>query len=327
MSILFKGREVSASPQQMGVGRLLYSWRTALQQAILALDDIWRTPLASLMTILVLGLSLTLPASLYVVVKNVQSVNYGWQNAAEISLFLKANLSDTSRASLVQKLALYPEIAEVKLVTADQALNEFKSLSGFGQALNYLDENPLPDVVLVTPQPQHKKPEAARALLDKLQTLPEVELGKMDIEWLERLHAILSLLKQSVTTVAALLLCSVILIIGNTIRLSILSKKEEIEVMKLVGATDAFIHRPFLLTGLWYGVVGGVIAWLAVGLMSVWMEGAVSQVAGVYNSQFQLTGLDVIEVLLMFGLAIGLGLAGSYFSVMRYIKDIEPEMN
>ena len=227
----------------------------------------WRTPLASMMTIAVLGLSLTLPATLYLVVKNVQQVSSGFEQASEISLFVKENMSEQETQTLVKRLALYAEVESVEFISKQQALTEFKDVSGFGQALEYLDSNPLPDVVLVTPTKRHRQPNAAKALLTKLENEREVDFGKLDIAWLERLNALLDLLKESVITIALLLLTSVTLIIGNTIRLSIMDKKEEIQVMKLVGATNTFIHAPFLWTGIWYGVIGGLFAFICVALM------------------------------------------------------------
>ncbi|WP_440055059.1 permease-like cell division protein FtsX [Pseudoalteromonas sp. T1lg65] len=326
MSLLFKGRNAQAEHNSKSVFQHLYFFiLMIIRQGVHSLGEMWRTPMASLMTILVLGLSLTLPATLYIVVKNVQQVSSGFQEASEISLFVKEEMTQAQTQTLVKRLALYPEIDAVTLISKEQALQEFKATSGFGQALNYLEENPLPNVVLVTPTSRYRKPNAAAELLKKLEQEREVEFGKLDIEWLERLNALLGLLKESVFTVGLLLLTAVILIIGNTIRLSIMDKKEEIQVLKLVGATNAFIHAPFLWTGIWYGTLGGLIAFICVALMLWWLEAAVSMVAGVYQSEFVLQGLAGNELLVLFAIAVGLGFVGSYFSVQRYIKEIEPE--
>jgi cell division transport system permease protein len=298
---------------------------TIIRQGIHSLGEMWRTPIASLMTIFVLGLSLTLPATLYVVVKNVQQVSSGFNDAAEISLFVKDELNEQQTQTLVKRLALYPEIDRVSYISNGQALEEFKRVSGFGQALDYLEQNPLPNVVLVTPTSRFRKPQAAQQLLHKLEAEREIEFGKLDIAWLERLNALLSLLKESVFTVGLLLLSAVILIIGNTIRLSIMDKKEEIQVLKLVGATNTFIHTPFIWTGVWYGVIGGLVAFICVVLMLWWLESAVSTVAGVYQSSYILQGLNAQELMILLGLAVGLGFSGSFIAVSKYIKEIEPE--
>ncbi|MCF6435347.1 permease-like cell division protein FtsX [Pseudoalteromonas sp. MMG022] len=326
MSLLFKGREAQTSSQSKSwIMRCYFFVLTVFRQGINSLGEMWRTPMASLMTILVLGLSLTLPATLYIVVKNVQQVSSGFSDAAEISLFVKDSMTEQQTQTLVKRLALYPEVDDVKLISKSKALEEFKRVSGFGQALDYLEENPLPNVVLVTPTSRYRKPLAAQQLLDKLEGEREVEFGKLDIEWLERLNALLSLLKESVVTIALLLLSAVILIIGNTIRLSIMDKKEEIQVLKLVGATNTFIHTPFIWTGIWYGIVGGLVAFMSVAMMLWWLESAVSMVAGVYQSSFVLQGLNGNELLTLLLLAVMLGFGGSFLSVHRYIKDIEPD--
>lgn len=325
MSLLFKGRKSQGEQVQHSYFMGLYfAFMNTIRQGVHSLGELWRTPVASLMTIAVLGLSLTLPTTLYVVVKNVQKVSSGFDNAAEISLFLKQDISDKESSALIKRLSLYNEVKDVRFISKQDALEEFKVASGFGEALNYLDENPLPSVVLVTPNSQFTKPEAARELLDKLERERDVDFGKLDIEWLERLNALLSLLRESVLTIAFLLLTSVVLIVGNTIRLSIMDKKQEIQLMKLVGATNHFIQAPFLWAGIWYGIVGGFIAFLAVLMMLLWLDNAVTQVVGVYNANFNLQGLNFSEFLVLLGLAVCLGLFGSFLSVKRYIDAIEP---
>tara|TARA_Y100000766_G_scaffold283470_1_gene299161 strand:- start:1082 stop:2068 length:987 start_codon:yes stop_codon:yes gene_type:complete len=326
VSLLFKGRQNSNDKQKKSaIAGGYFFIINIFRQGVHSLGEMWRTPLASLMTIAVLGLSLTLPATLYLVVKNVQQVSSGFEEASEISLFVKESMSEQETQTLVKRLALYAEVESVEFISKQQALTEFKDVSGFGQALEYLDSNPLPDVVLVIPTKRHRQPNAAKALLTKLENEREVDFGKLDIAWLERLNALLDLLKESVITIALLLLTSVTLIIGNTIRLSIMDKKEEIQVMKLVGATNTFIHAPFLWTGIWYGVIGGLFAFICIALMMWWLTSAVSSVAGVYQTSFSLIGLTLNEFGALVLLATSLGFIGSYLSVNRYIKEIEPD--
>lgn len=326
MSLLFKGRQNNPErPKKSVIAGGYFFIINIFRQGVYSLGEMWRTPLASMMTIAVLGLSLTLPATLYLVVKNVSQVSSGFEEAAEISLFVKETMNEQQTQTLVKRLGLYPEIDKVRFIAKKEALGEFKSVSGFGQALEYLDANPLPDVVVVTPTSRFRQADTAKALLKKLEAEREVDFGKLDIAWLERLNALLSLLKESVITIALLLLTSVTLIIGNTIRLSIMDKKEEIQVMKLVGATNTFIHAPFLWTGIWYGVIGGLFAFICVALMMWWLGAAVSEVAGVYQTTFDLIGLSISEFGVLVLLATSLGFVGSYLSVNRYIKEIEPD--
>jgi cell division transport system permease protein len=326
MSILFKGRVQGAQISQISTyQRFLMFFVSHFRQALGSLGELWRSKAASLMTIGVLGLSITLPSTLYVMVKNAENVSSGWEQASQISLFLKERVSQGDIDQLLKRIQLWPEIDSINYISADQALDEFKQLSGFGDAIAYLDQNPLPNVILVTPTSRHANPVAARILLDKLRDEREVDIGKLDIEWLERLHALLNVVKDLVTVIALLLFLAVVLIIGNTIRLNILSKKDEILVMKLVGATDAFIQRPFMYTGFWYGFLGGLLAWIAVILLLWWMSSSVSAVSELYQKSFDLTGADVSTFLWMLGLSVFLGLTGSLLSVRRHVREIEPK--
>ncbi|MGI5308406.1 permease-like cell division protein FtsX [Rheinheimera sp. WS51] len=324
MSMLFSGRVTSgASARKVGpVRRFLMFWIDHVRQALFSLGELWRTPSASMLTIAVLGVSLTLPTTLHLLVKNVQQISDGFTEAAEISLFIKEGSSDKQIAGLVHILESDKEIARVTWINKQQALDEFSQVSGFGSALSLLKANPLPDVLLVLPSNTAAEP--AKQLLTRLLNERLVDTGKLDIDWLIRLEAIVSLLRQAVLVIALLLLSAVLLIIGNTIRLSIMNKKDEIEVMKLVGATDAFIQRPFLYSGVWFGVFGGLVSFLIVEMMLWWLQGAIGGVTSLYQSQFQLMSLNFSEFIGLMLIAVLLGLGGSYLSVRRHISSIEP---
>ncbi len=318
---------LSSSPRLAKVAwykRFIMFWVHHFQQAVGSLGELWRTPLASLMTMAVLGVSLALPAAFHLMLKNAERITDSWDNAAEISLFVHRDVSEKNIQNLIKRVGLYPEVDMVTYISKAQAIDEFREMSGFGKALDYLDNNPLPAVLLVTPNVSSATVAGSKLLLAKLEQEKEVEQGKLDIEWLERLHSILSLAVDMVLAVAFLLLASVLLIVGNTVRLNILNRRSEIEVMKLVGATDAFIQRPFLYTGLWYGIIGGLIAWVLTSSLVLYTEGAVIKLAGLYQSEFRLIGLTGSEFLLMIGLAGALGLGASYVSVKRHIRAIEP---
>ncbi|GAC32422.1 permease-like cell division protein FtsX [Paraglaciecola polaris] len=326
MSLLFKGRAQGAKLSQISiVQRIQMFFLSHLRQSLGSLGEMWRAGAASLMTIGVLGLSITLPSTLYILVKNVEQVSAGWDQASEISLFLKSETSKQHIDQLLTRINAWPEVGKVTYIPADDALDEFKALSGFGDAIAYLDKNPLPPVVLVSPTEQHSGPTAARMLLEKLQKEREVDIGKLDVEWLKRLDAMLTVAKELVTIIALLLFLAVVLIIGNTIRLNILSKKDEILVMKLVGATDAFIQRPFMYTGFWYGLLGGLLAWFTVICLLWWMSASVTAVSELYQKQFNLTGVDFSTLLIMLSTSVLLGLTGSIISVKRHVSAIEPK--
>jgi len=295
-----------------------------IQQCIGSLGDLWRTPFTSIMTVLVLGISLTLPATLHLFVNNAKAVTEQWESASEITLFLKLSVKEKSAKQMVQRISLYPEIASVKYVSADAALEEFKQLSGLGDAIEYLENNPLPATVLVTPTKHASRPEAANELLLKLEKEREVDQGKLDLEWLTRLQAMAKLIEDVVLGLAFLLCLSVVLIIGNTIRLSILNQRDAIAVMKLVGATDAFIQRPFLYSGIWYGILGGLVSCCCVWLLAQYLSSALLTLTDLYRSNFTLNGLSFSESSVLIGIAIFLGFFGSYISVRKHIRAIEP---
>src|SRR5690554_5427816 len=304
--------------------RFVMFWVHNLQQALGSLGELSRAPWASLMTIAVLGLSLTLPSTLYVVVKNSQAATAGLNEAAEISLFLHKDLARTDVETFAKRVELRNDVSSVEIIYRDAGLRDFRETSGFGSALDYLETNPLPDVLVVLPEAEHKSADRARALLAQLQQEREVSSASLDVQWLERLQALVRLVEDVLGALAVLLCAAVVLIVGNTIRLMILNRREEIVIMKLVGATDGYIQRPFLYTGFWYGFIGGVVAWIATALLVFWIGRAVSGVTELYDSSFRLLGLSFNELMLLWLIAIILGLSGSYIAVRRHVAAIEP---
>ena len=167
-------------------GRIVMFFIRHVQQGMSSIGELWRNPVSSIMTMAVLGVSLSLPAALQVLVKNAENITQSWNSAAEISLFINEGRSEQSIQSLISRIKSFREVASVDYISREQALEEFQRLSGFGEALSYLDENPLPAVVSVTPSVKYSSPTGARELLRKLEREPEVSFGRLDIEWLER---------------------------------------------------------------------------------------------------------------------------------------------
>jgi cell division transport system permease protein len=325
MNFCFKKDNVNSRQNKVSFSQRAASWPIRhLQQAIGSLGDMWRTPITSMMTVLVLGISLTLPATLHLFVKNADNVVANWDTSSEINLYLKLSITDEQAQKLVRKIKLYPEVAEVEYISSGQVLADFKKSSGFGKALEYLKSNPLPATLIITPTLRASQASAAKELLAKLEQEREVDQGKLDLEWLMRLQAMAVLIEDIVIAVALMLFTSVILIVGNTIRLAILNQKEAIAVMKMVGATDGFIQRPFLYTGAWYGILGGVIATLMVAILASYLSAALVDLTDLYHSNYRLESLSFSENMMLVGLAITLGLLGSYVSVRQHIKSIEP---
>mgnify|MGYP001816626389 FL=1 len=215
-------------------------------------------------------------------------------------------------------------MASVNYISRSEALQEFQRLSGFGDALQALKDNPLPSVLVIHPTANASTPAATEKLLQRLQAYPPVDVAQLDMQWVKRLYVIMELVRRGVVVLAALLALAVLLVVGNTIRLAIQNRRDEIVVMKLIGGTDGFIRRPFLYTGFWYGLFGGVIAWLLVSLSLSILRDPVERLTGLYQSQFELSGLDITTTGMLIGTSILLGLAGSWLAVGRHLRDIEP---
>ena len=295
-----------------------------LQVFFYSLGEMARAPFAAFMTIAVIGISLALPAALYTLLANVQRAGGGWSQGARISLFLDLGTPRVTAENLAVQIRAMPGVASVRYISPAAALREFKRLSGFGNTLNLLDSNPLPAVLVVHPADHAARARAVRALADALGRLPGVKLAQFDLEWVRRLDAILRLAQRGVVILAGLLGIAVLLVVGNTIRLAILSRRPEIEVIKLIGGTDRFIRRPFLYTGLFQGLFGGILAWILVTLSLALLASPVRDLAGLYGSGFTLTGLGPRAGLVLLLGGAGLGWAGSRLAVSRHLRDIEP---
>ena len=289
-----------------------------------SLISMLKTPVASLMTLAVLGIALALPGGLQVILKNSNTLSEGWDGASRISLYLSDSVQNKTASQLAGRLRVRSDIAEVTLISPKKALKEFQLSSGLGDALKQLGENPLPFVLEVLPAENFSTPEASQSLLEEFKQLPEVELAQLDMQWVKRLYYLLDLADRAVFALASLLGLAVLLIVGNTIRLAIQNRREEIEIIKLIGATNAFIRRPFLYTGLWYGIGGGIFAIGLIGFSLWWLSEPVSQLAGLYESGYRLIGLSFIETLELLGFSTLLGLVGSWISVTRHLSQINP---
>jgi len=296
-----------------------------MQVMLATLGQMVRSPMSNLMTIAVMGIALALPAGLHIILKNVQQVTAQWDGAAQISLFLKQTVTDKQANQLASILQQRQDIKSVTSITRIEALEEFRQNSGFGEALEALEDNPFPAVIVIYPTEQSDNLPTLQGMLASFKKHPEVELAQLDMQWLKRLYAIMDFGRRGIWVLAAMLSLSVLLVVGNTIRLAIQNRRDEIEIIKLIGGTDAFIRRPFLYTGFWYGLSGGILSWLLVTL-SIWLiSEPVSQLATLYNSDYSLSSLDISSSFILLGLSISLGLAGSWLAVSRHLHAVEPE--
>ncbi len=297
-----------------------------LQVFFYSLGLLSRTPFATLMTAASLGIALALPAGLYVLLDHVSQLSGEMNSINQISLFMKKKLNSDQVQQIKQQLETYPEIAEVKFINRAAALLEFQDNSGFGEALQALKSNPLPDVLIVYPSLSQNDPMNIDLLLTKLKAIESVDIVQLDVQWLQRLYAIINIGQRGVLIVATLLAFAVLLIVANTIRLAIENRRSEIVVMKLIGGTDSFIRRPFLYTGFWYGLLGSFIAVLLVNLSLIIINNPLAHLSSLYNERLfslGLMGVDISSVLIFSGCF--LGLLGARIAVGKHLREIEPK--
>ena len=284
-----------------------------------------RMPLATIMTVAIIGISLALPTGLFIALKNVQQLSGYWHRSSQISLFLKKSVSDSAAQTVANKLRRQPGIARVDYISRSAALSEFKRLSGFGAALDSLGDNPLPPVLVIQPDDSVGiNPQDLQRLLAQLQAEPTVDLAQLDLAWLQRLQAFLQLTERAVILLALFLGLAVCLIIGNTIRLAVLSRRTEIEVIKLIGGTAAFIRRPFLYSGLIQGVLGALLGWFLVALGMKLLDGPIVRLAQLYGSDFTLSGLGLSAGVGLLAAGGVLGWLGARLAVGYHLNEIEP---
>jgi len=294
------------------------------QTFFFSLGQLTRAPVAALLTVAVIGITLALPTGLYVAIENMQRVARGWEDNGQISLFLKQDVSPAAAAKLGDKIRRLPAVSWVDYVSREAALAEFKRLSGFGEALDALERNPLPAVLVVHPAAAHSDPDSLQALLRDLRRQSEVDIAQLDLDWVRRLHAMLALAHEGVLILAGGLAVAVLLIVGNTIRLAVLNRRDEIEIIKLIGGTNAFIRRPFLYAGLLQGLLGAILAWLLVSLALLLLSRPIAQLASLYGSQFEAQNLGFQATLALIGIGGLLGWLGSRLAVGRHLRSIEP---
>ena len=283
-------------------------------------------PLGTLLTAAVVGLTLALPAALHVLVRNAGEVSSAWQGAVQVSFYLEDTVSAAEGAALAATLKADAQVNDTRYISREAALAEFRAHSGFANALDLLDENPLPAVIVLTPEDDLSR-EAITAVMQRHAARPEVAFAKLDQQWLERLHALLRLVNRAITLVALGIGIAVIIIIGNTLRLEIERRRDEIVVMKLIGASARFIQRPFLYTGVLLGLMGGVLAWTLVQALVLALTGPAAYFASLYGSDYALAGLGWDASLGVLAGGLMLGTAGALWTVKRHLAGVEPRFS
>ena len=289
----------------------------------LAFKRLAGAPIGSLLSIGVIGIAFSLPAGIYVTLENLRAFSGRFSSAPQLSLFLKLEASKDDVAEMESRLKQNPDVASFRFVSRDQALEQFKEGSELADVLDGLSRNPLPDAFIISAKTS--SPEALEALRAEFGKLPQTEHVKVDSAWARRLDALLKLGRLAALMLAALLSFSVVAVAFNTIRLQILTMRDEIEVAKLIGATNRFIRRPFLYFGAVQGMVGGAVAWLIISLAIYLIDEQLEQLMRLYEINFRLYHLSLEDSLSLLLFSAALGWAGAWISVANHLWQIEPQ--
>jgi cell division transport system permease protein len=274
--------------------------------------------------LIVIALALALPLGLELLVTNVRLATGGFANAIDLSVYLKTDVPLAKAEQLAKSARQRPGIAQIDVISADAALAEFRAYSGFGAALGVLTANPLPHVLHVHPSGDAESAASLEALRRYFAAWPEVDVVQIDAQWVERFNAILAVLRQVLIIAAAILGAGVIAVIGNTIRLEILNRRGEIEVTKIVGGSNGFVRRPFLYTGILYGLGGALLAWGIAASATRMLAAPVATLARAYGSHYMLVGPTPQEIAILIAGGVVLGWLGAWLSAARHLRSIEP---
>jgi len=275
------------------------------------------------MTVAVIGITLSLPGGFYLFLKNINAMSGDYRSITQITLYLDIKLSEKKAIEFEREISTMKNVQSTEFISRQASLKSFRESSGFGRSIDTLANNPLPHTIIVEPIGEADT-FAVKILLNTLQAFPQVKIAKLDTEWLERLYTILEIAKRSVVIVTILFSIAVLLIIGNTIRLDIQNRYQEIIVTKLIGATNAFIRRPFLYGGIWYGLLGGLMSWLIVEIGYLAISGPLNRLNLLYQADLELITFTFQDFIMLVTSSTLLGLAGSWIAVARHLNQIEP---
>ncbi|MCW8335461.1 permease-like cell division protein FtsX [Vibrio sp. SCSIO 43135] len=297
-------------------------FKVHLDQAKASFAQMWLRPLGNILTLAVISMALAMPASLYLLGKNIAAVADNVASPSQVSAYIQERTPEARVMVLKDEIESWAEVAEVEYISSQQGLDDLSQYSGFEQAISLLDDYALPGVLIITPNTEDKQ--VIKGIARKVSDEEEITDVRLDEDWLTRLDAIRTLVSVIVITLSVLMLGSVFLIVGNTLRFNVLANKDEIQTMKLIGATDSFILRPYLYSGMWFGLIGALSAWTLTALITILLNSTVADLALLYDSHFRLLGLNWDESLLLIMLGTFLGCSAARVSAKRHLKEIEP---
>lgn len=302
-------------------------WLASHKRAIsFAFNELLNAPIVNSITLFVIGIAIALPLGFYILLQNLQTVNTEWNtNAPTISLYLKSHLPQNEIDTLVQSLKNNNEIKNVDYVSPSDGLKTFEKNTPFTDVISLFQHNPLPGVITVLPTEHNQSPEKIQILYTRLKSLPDVSIAQLDMNWVTRLFDVITIGKKITNALSLLFGVGVILIIGHTLRTSLSDHINEVQVMRLIGATNGYIRRPLLYRGLLYGLLGALVAWLFINLFLHQLQLPVSQLAQTYHAPFYLKNISFemgITVMLIAGFA---GLISAWLITAQFLN--QPELS
>lgn len=298
--------------------QMRYAWHGALQ-------DLKSKPLATFLTVMVIAISLTLPSVCYMVYKNVSHAASQYYPSPQITVYFDKSLDDNAAQQVVGQLQSEPGVEKVNYLSREDALGEFRNWSGFGGALDMLEENPLPAVAVVVPKIDFQSTEALNTLRDRITRVQGIDEVRMDDSWFARLSALTGLVGRVSAMIGVLMIAAVFLVIGNSVRLSIFARRDTINVQKLIGATDGFILRPFLYGGALLGFSGAFLSLILSEILVMRLSSAVTDVAKVFGTQFELSGLSFDECLLLLLVCSMIGWIAAWLATVQHLRHFTPD--
>ncbi|MBK8451743.1 MAG: permease-like cell division protein FtsX [Thiofilum sp.] len=306
--------------------RLVSAWWNQQKHAMqFSLQRLWFNSISTWITLATIAIALSLPTSMHLLLKNLQTLTDDKREVPTITLFLKKSVNEQQAKDRAELLSELNEVYRAQVITRDEGLADFRQISGFAETLESLKDNPFPHVIVVTPKLDAigELDEDIDRFTRKLKAYPEVDNVQIDIEWVQKLRTIFDIVERIVLVVSILLGLTVLLVIGNTIRLDIENRREEIKVTRLIGATNAYVRRPFLYGGIWLGLFGGILSLAIVQIAFMFLINPVQKLATQYGSTFTLSGLAPSMTLNILLASIILGLIGAWIAVGRHLRKAE----
>lgn len=317
MSSKKKHAKQKLSGTHFSFGRYFIFHEQALKWSIHQLEQ---KALSTWVTFWVIGVALALPAVFFVLLQNAGLVSSNFEKNTQISLFLQSGETPDAAKILMEQIQVRTDVANTHYISPEEGLRDLEEQGGLSNVLEQLTLNPLPGVIEVYPAETLQSPAQIKLLLDDLKAMPGVESAKLDMLWVQRLEGIVLLGQRLVLALGLLLGLAVLLVIYHTIQLSTQNRHQEISVLTFIGATNAFIRRPFLYAGFLYGLLGSFMAWMFVETIIFSLSFSVENLAGLYQSHFVLKGLGLLDGVSLLVIGSCLGWLGSWLAVSRCIK-------